>query len=115
MNALKGAKWSQKLREFLESQEYDIRFNYINRETDAQIDHVKKEIIFNLPLFLASCLVHEFIHYKNGWDNPAGERKTRRLETRVIRDYLTDGQINELGWKVLRYSTKGGKYAKKSK
>lgn len=106
-----GTKWSQKLMEFLESREYEVHFGYLNKTTDAQIDREAQKININLPLYLATCFIHEFIHHKNGWDDREGERKTRRLEAAVLKK-LTDGQINALGWRILEHwivQPKGGK------
>jgi hypothetical protein len=83
------------------AKEYALRFAYIDKRSYACLDEEREEVVINLPLFLAACLVHEFFHYKHpdfkerkivGKEN----RKLKRMSKREIQELAATVFINAL-------------------
>ena len=72
------------IKEFLESGEYEIKFEWINKQTYGLIDREKQIIYLNFYLLIIETLVHEYLHYSSGSDNEKFiEKKTDKVVDRM--------------------------------
>lgn len=81
-----------KIRKFFKESDYSLEFSWINKKTWAHIDYEKKKIRVNLPLFVASCFVHEYLHDQ---DSDASEKIIEEREDRVM-NRMTVKEIKEI-------------------
>lgn len=81
-----------KIREFLKESEFSLEFSWTGKNKWAVMDYEKQKISINLPLFVASSLIHEYLHYQ---DSDASEETINLREDRVM-NRLTVKEIKEI-------------------
>ena len=85
------------MMKFAGSNEYEIRFEWINKKTYGDIDFKKKVIRINIFLFVSETYIHEYLHYR-GID----KEKTTEMGTEYFLKRMKVSQIKKLAKKVLR-------------
>lgn len=82
--------------EFLESDEYEIEFGWLNKVYWGKLNEKKSKIKLNLDLMIAEIFVHEFTHYLfPDRDEEAVWKSTFR---RIKR--MSAKEIQTLAWRI---------------
>jgi hypothetical protein len=87
-----------KIRKFFKEADYSLEFSWTDKNKWASMDYEDMIIKINLPLFVASCFVHEFLHDQNP---DASEETIKEKEDRVM-NRLTVKEIKEIFAKFMK-------------
>ena len=84
--------------DFLEEKDYDILFEWINKDCLGLVDPLRGTVSINIELLLAETLIHEALHVKYpDWTEDAIEAKTiARIRS------MKAGRVRKLGRELMR-------------
>ena len=95
---------AKEILDFIHSRDYAYHLNWIDKKTEGFIEPDKKKITINIFLFIATTMIHEYLHEKYPKKK---ELEILSLEKDVMRK-LKKKEIIEIATNTILLSEEGG-------
>jgi len=81
----------------IENDGYKIRFKWLDKHTEGELDYERQTLTINLPLFVVEVFLHEYIHFK--YEKLSEREVIKKTNRKIMR--MSAADIKKLAKKLL--------------